>query len=106
MSWVGGQVQFSNPPWPVRVSVSEFRVPGFGLRTSGVGLPLASGLWPVSAAIFCTGGAECDPKGSMAFWQNQFRCPPVWELEEPQGPKGAVGQARLAGGADVSQRLR
>jgi hypothetical protein len=22
-----------------------------------------------------TGGPECDPKGSMAFLQNQFRCP-------------------------------
>ena len=30
-----------------------------------------------------------DPKKSMAFLQNQFRCPTIcWELEEPKRPKG------------------
>ena len=29
-----------------------------------------------------------DPKGSMTFLQNQFRCPPMLGLEEPNGPKG------------------
>jgi len=38
--------------------------------------------------ILCTGGPESDPKGSMAVLQNQFRCPPIWEFEEPKGPKG------------------
>ena len=40
-----------------------------------------------------TGGPECDPKRSMAFLQNQFRCPPYWELEEPEGPKGGMGDS-------------
>ena len=31
-----------------------------------------------------------DPKGSMAFLQNQFRCPPMLGLEEPKGPKGSL----------------
>ena len=30
-----------------------------------------------SIAILCTGGPECDPKESMAFLQNKFRCPPM-----------------------------
>ena len=34
-------------------------------------------LYPGSAAILSTGGVECDPKGSMTFLQNQFRCPPM-----------------------------
>jgi len=28
------------------------------------------------AAILCTGGLSCDPKGSRAFPQNKFQCPP------------------------------
>jgi len=35
-----------------------------------------------------SGGHECDPNGSMAFLQNQFRCPPILELEKPKGPRG------------------
>ena len=41
---------------------------------------LVKGLGKSSVArdvLLCTGGAGCDPKGSMAFLQNQFRCPPV-----------------------------
>ena len=39
--------------------------------------------------FWCLVREACDPKGIMAFLQNQFRCPPMLGLEEPKGPKEA-----------------
>ena len=33
--------------------------------------------WLGRAAILCTGGPLCDPKGSMVFLQNKVQCPPM-----------------------------
>ena len=46
----------------------------------------------MGAAILCTGGPECDPKGSMAYFcRTSSGVRLCWELEEPKGSKGSEG---------------